>query len=104
MADGNIRDNKIWIGLNEKDKGHLEKFAATLNFIDAVKCYSSVAGGVLKGEKYIRAILEVSSKELSQSIQDNFNVLPRKTLMPFVPPETIKDDFALAFIAGLIVW
>lgn len=102
MADGNIQDSKIWIGLSNKDKDHLKKFARVLRLNDAVKEYSSVAGGLLKGKNYTRVVLDVHSTLLVESIKNNFNVLPRKTLKPYIPPEKIKDDYALAFLAGLI--
>jgi hypothetical protein len=102
MADGNIRGNKIWIGLGEKDKPHLEEFAKALNLTEAVRCYSSVAGGILKGRNYTRVVLEVGSKKLVEAIQKNFSVFPQKTLKPYIPPPHVRDNFAKAFIAGLI--
>lgn len=102
MADGYIKKNGLWIGVGEKDKQHLNNFAICLGIPGAVRLYDSIAGGLVKGKRYTRAILDIGSVQLAEDIERNFKVCPRKTLQPYVPPETVSGDFARAFLAGLI--
>ena len=95
-ADGNIdsTQTKLTIGLSAKDKEWLETFTQ--------KCKSdaTVREFTIK-DKYSGSSITITSKPMCESLRDNFNITPHKSLTLLPPPlsdNTLKD----AFIVGLI--
>jgi len=101
-ADGYLQQDKLWIGLSEKDKLHLKRFASLLGVSDSIRTYNSKAGmnGVTQGKEYVRVVLKISSIELMNDLHKNFNVVTKKSLR--IPSSNVCGRYGEAFLAGLI--
>lgn len=88
-ADGNVRSdrNSLNIHLAIKDLSHLQKFAKVINF----------TGNIEQSQKDCR--ISVSGKWFIESLEKNFNIVPRKTkILEF--PQQIPEEFLPDYIRG----
>jgi hypothetical protein len=93
-ADGCITDqygsHKVVIGLQNRDEEHLLKFVNTINFT-----------GKLYSDNYNNAkIISICGKWWVKDLADNFNIIPRKSLIIEFPHQ-VPTDKLHHFIRGI---
>lgn len=89
VEDKRYNKKSVQIGLAEKDKSHLERFAKDIG-VDRV--YD------IKSNKSVSMC--VRSDKVCSDLEENFNIFPRKTFKS-KPPENLNRDQDMAFIAGM---
>lgn len=93
MADGNIRDKEpkyyLQIGLSEKDKGHLKKFAEAINF----------TGTLYEYEKGKAVSIQVRGRWFIEDLLNKYGIVERKSLIACFPKDLPKDLYS-HFIRG----
>lgn len=104
-ADGNLSSNNpkaFSLALKESDQGHIEKFKKWLNYEGKVR---------KEGRKYTYKGVEsvkysyslcATSEQITKDLNDNFNILPKKTLILKPPHKLVEDIHIDAFIKGYI--
>lgn len=90
-ADGNVYKNRITIRLSSLDRDHLIKLKNDLNFEGDIK-YSN-------NKKY--SGIYFFSKKTKNDIKNNFNIIPKKSLI-LEPPFIEDENCLISFICGLL--
>jgi len=90
-ADGCVSGNRLSIGLNLKDRAHLEKFVFDCGFTGPVS--PPYANGSVQ--------VSISCKRYVEDLRKNFNVVERKSLT-LMPPGLLNRKCSMAFVCGLI--
>ncbi len=104
-ADGCVKHSKEWnsitlsISLGIKDREHLQRFTEDIEFTGNVKEHYNKGGYGRNGHTTCRVDV-MTAKQVSQDLEQNFNITPRKTFT--LQPPNIEEDNALAYIAGFI--
>jgi len=90
-ADGNVFKNNISIGLQKKDRGHLQKF---LNFINADYTIWNKKDGTV--------VVSVGSKKMVEDLNKNFGIHANKTFTVKLPdiPENMMSHYIRGFFDG----
>ncbi len=104
-ADGNIDKHKprVTLALKSSDIGHLEKFKANLQFDGEIKQISSVdKRDAFKSEIYHKAYLRFTSKEIVESLNNQFLITPAKSKALKFPDHLSSHPLIHHFIRGLI--
>lgn len=88
-ADGNIHSNRdtLSIKLANADYRHLEKFAAAIEYTGSVK------------QNNLYCYIDVNGKWFVDSLRDNFNIVPNKSLI-LEPPIKIPNNLIWHYIRG----
>ena len=95
-ADGNISKdyNKLTIALTRKDRDFLEKFLENLE--SDYKIYDGISK-----EQFEYSAIIITSDQIIKDLQDNFNIIPNKSLI-YTPPIFENKEFEDCFVMGLI--
>lgn len=104
-ADGNIDKHKprITLALKSSDIEHLKKFKADLQFEGEIKQTSSVdKREAFKAEIYHKACIRFTSKEIVESLNNQFLITPAKSKTLKFPDHLSSHPLIHHFIRGLI--
>lgn len=88
-ADGNVRKNRLTIGLAPLDAEHLRQFRRDIEY-----------NGPLS-EDSKRIVITICCQEIVDDLRRNFSIVERKSLI-LRPPEGLRERHVKAFIRGLI--
>jgi hypothetical protein len=99
-ADGNImeRDKGVKIGIQERDRWHLEKFAYACGFSGPTAVYPSYSN---EKAQNLASLSIYSVPEWLEDLKLHFNIIPRKSLV-LCPPNLTELPHILSYIAGFI--
>jgi hypothetical protein len=99
-ADGTIleRDRGVKIGLQERDRWHLEKFAYSCGFSGPIAVYPQYSN---KNAQNTASLTVNSVPEWLWDLNSCFNITPRKSLT-LRPPNLNDHNYILSYIAGYI--
>lgn len=99
-ADGCLwgRGDAVEIGLQEKDKVHLQNFANSVGY-DGLITKRKTAGSFASSQCAYRIIF-YGTQQWHMDLINNFNITPRKTAT--LQPPLLVANLALAYIAGYI--
>jgi len=89
MADGGVYKNTLRIELDTKDRCHLEQFLKDIKSDAPIRTNRTCV------------YIAVNSKEIVESLRDNFNITTKKSLTA-MPPKLSNEKHIIAFITGLI--
>lgn len=92
-ADGNVRKNVLSIGLKYSDFVHLEKFKKFVDTSAEIKLFSTIK------HKQSKCVIRFSSKQIINSLKENFNIIPVKSLI-LQPPNINNEELIKHFIRG----
>jgi len=104
-ADGNIDKHKprVTLALKSTDIGHLKKFKEDLRFEGEIKQISSVDNREpFKSEIYHKSYLRFTSKEIVESLNNQFLITPCKSKTLKFPDHLSSHPLIHHFIRGLI--
>lgn len=87
-ADGCVMGNRLQIGINKKDLGHIERF---LSDLDCTAKISHCKDGTVR--------INVTSKQIVADLKKHYSVTERKSLT-LAPPNITEPELVKAFIAG----
>lgn len=96
-----IRDRKSFVvSLSSKDLNHLEKLKETLKFTGPIKSYSRKN---YKKETYknVSTLAIHSIKKWEKDLENNFNIIPNKTLR-LAPPNLNDDYLKFCYLIGYL--
>lgn len=90
-ADGNVTKNNISIGLQKKDRDHLQKF---LDFINADYSICNKKDGTV--------LISVGSKKMVEDLNKNFGIHEKKTFTIKLPdiPKNMMSHYIRGFFDG----
>ena len=97
-ADGNISDfdkkKRLSLQISDKDYEHCKKFADELNFSGKISRYTRKNGVKMCN-------FSINSNKLCHDLEENFNIVPRKTLK-LQPPNIIDQEMIYSYIVGYL--